>query len=99
MHLHIFWRYNETLGHNMKPDIHPDYQQVVFHDTSADAYFLIGSTIKTDRTIDYQGSTYPYVVIDVSSASHPFYTGKQRTVIADGRIAQFNKRFGKKGDK
>ena len=79
----------------MKPEIHPDYHQVVFHDTSADVYFLTGSTIKTDRTIEYKGSTYPYVVIDISSASHPFYTGKQRTAQAAGRIAKFNKRFQK----
>ncbi|WP_372771496.1 type B 50S ribosomal protein L31 [Pseudoalteromonas sp.] len=83
----------------MKPGIHPDYEKVVFQDTAADAYFLVGSTIKTDRTIDYQGKTYPYVAIDVSSASHPFYTGKQRVAQSDGRIAKFNKRFGKLGSK
>ncbi|MFY8352381.1 type B 50S ribosomal protein L31 [Pseudoalteromonas sp. SSM20] len=83
----------------MKPGIHPDYEKVVFHDTAADAYFLVGSTIKTDRTIDYQGKTYPYGAIDVSSASHPFYTGKQRVAQSDGRIAKFNKRFGKLGSK
>lgn len=83
----------------MKPGILPDYGKVVFHDTAADAYFLVGSTIKTDRTIDYQGKTYPYVAIDVSSESHPFYTGKQRAAQSDGRIAKFNKRFGKLGSK
>ncbi len=83
----------------MKPNIHPDYEQVVFHDTAADAYFLIGSTIKTNRTIDYQGKTYPYVAIDVSSESHPFYTGKQRATQSDGRVAKFAKRFGKLGSK
>ena len=78
----------------MKPGIHPDYQKVVFHDTAADKYFVIGSTIKTDRTINYEGETYPYVTIDVSSASHPFYTGEQRVAKSDGRVAKFNKRFG-----
>lgn len=52
----------------MKPGIHPDYQKVVFHDTAADTYFVVGSTIKTDRTINYEGQTYPYVTIDVSRA-------------------------------
>ena len=79
----------------MKQDIHPSYQPVVFHDTSADAYFLIGSTIKTERTIEYQGSTYPYVVLDVSSASHPFYTGKQMMIDTAGRVDAFRKRYAK----
>ncbi|PHN71203.1 50S ribosomal protein L31 [Pseudomonas syringae] len=71
----------------MKPDIHPAYRTVLFHDTAADAYFLIGSTVDTDRT------TYPYVALDVSSASHPMYTGQQRKTTTEGRIAGFNKRF------
>ena len=66
---------------------------VAFHDTAADSYFIIGSTIKTDRTLELEGKTYPYVPIDVSSDSHPFYTGKQKTVAGDGRVAQFNRRF------
>lgn len=77
----------------MKPNIHPDYQVVAFHDTAADSYFIIGSTIKTNRTVEVGGKTYPYVPIDVSSDSHPFYTGKQKTVTTDGRVAQFNRRF------
>lgn len=56
----------------MKSGIHPEYRQVVFHDTSVDQYFVVGSTVATDRTIDYQGQLYPYVTIDVSSSSHPF---------------------------
>lgn len=60
----------------MKPNIHPEYRTVVFHDTIVDEYFKIGSTIKTDREIELDGVTYPYVTIDVSSKSHPFYTGK-----------------------
>lgn len=54
----------------MKPNIHPEYRTVVFHDTSVDEYFKIGSTIKTDREIELDGVTYPYVTIDVSSKSH-----------------------------
>ena len=70
----------------MKPNIHPDYQKVVFHDTAADTYFLVGSTVKTDRTVEYEGKTYPYVTLDVSSASHPFYTGEQRVAKKDGEF-------------
>ncbi len=80
----------------MKPNIHPDYQQVAFHDTAADSYFIIGSTIKTTRTIELKGKTYPYVPIDVSSDSHPFYTGKKMFVDTAGRVEKFNKRYKKK---
>lgn len=62
----------------MKSDIHPAYRTVVFHDTSANEYFKVGSTIRTDREIELDGRTYPYVSIEVSSKSHPFYTGKQK---------------------
>lgn len=80
----------------MKADIHPEYRKVLFHDTTADAYFLIGSTMESTRTAEYEGETYPYVTIDISSASHPFYTGKQHISQTDGRIAKFNKRFNRK---
>ncbi len=85
--------YHIAKGYIMKPNIHPDYQQVAFHDTAADSYFIIGSTIKTSRTVELEGKTYPYVPIDVSSDSHPFYTGKQKAVASDGRVAAFNRRF------
>ncbi|MCI3087581.1 50S ribosomal protein L31 type B [Escherichia coli] len=66
----------------MKPNIHPEYRTVVFHDTSVDEYFKIGSTIKTDREIELDGVTYPYVTIDVSSKS-------------EGTVARFTQRFGR----
>jgi len=78
----------------MRSNIHPNYQEVVFHDTAADAYFVVGSTMQTERTIEYQGKTYPYVTIDVSSVSHPFYTGAQRVAQKDGRVSKFKSRFG-----
>ena len=62
----------------MKDNIHPNYQKVLFHDTNADAYFLIGSTLETTQTREYEGKIYPYFALDISSASHPFYTGEQR---------------------
>lgn len=80
----------------MKPGIHPVYRKVVFHDTSVDKYYLVGSTLKTDRTIEWQdGNTYPYVTLDVSSASHPFFTGTHREVDKEGAVANFNRRFGR----
>lgn len=82
----------------MKPGIHPPYRKVVFHDTSADQYFVVGSTLSTDRTIVWEdGKEYPYFTLDVSSASHPFYTGKQRIVRSEGRMANFTRRFGQFG--
>lgn len=79
----------------MKADIHPEYHTVVFHDLSANAYFKVGSTIKTERTIDHDGETLPYVTIDVSSASHPYYTGKQKEFSKEGSTARFQQRFGR----
>ena len=78
----------------MKAGIHPAYRPVLFHDTAADVFFLIGSTVETDRPqVHSDGQTYPYVALDVSSASHPVYTGQQRKTTVEGRVAGFNKRF------
>lgn len=78
----------------MKPNIHPLYRPVVFHDTSANEYFKVGSTSKTERTIEYEGEVLPYVTLDVSSKSHVFYTGKQKDFAKEGSTARFNQRFG-----
>ena len=80
----------------MKKDIHPEYREVLFHDTSVDEYYLVRSTLSTDQTKEYEGKTYPYCVLDISSASHPFYTGKQKLVDTVGRVDKFRKRFGNK---
>ena len=81
----------------MKKKIHPEYREVLFHDTSVDEYFLIPSTLKTDQTKEWEdGKTYPYCPLDVSSASHPFYTGKQKIIDTGGRVDRFKKRFAKK---
>ena len=72
------------------------YREVLFHDTSVDEYFLVRSTLSTDQTKEYEGKTYPYCVLDISSASHPFYTGKQKLVDTGGRVDKFRKRFGNK---
>jgi len=83
----------------MKPNIHPEYRPVLFHDTTANVYFLVGSTVKTERTMEYQGKKHPYMTLEISSASHPFYTGEQRTAKNDGRVSKFNNRFGSIGSK
>ncbi len=84
----------------MKANIHPDYRTVIFHDTSEDTYFLIGSTLQTSQTMVWKdGIEYPYQTIDVSSASHPFYTGKQRSAELEGRVHNFKRRFGSRSAK
>ncbi len=81
----------------MKKDIHPDYREVVFMDTSSDSKFLTRSTIATKDTIELEdGKTYPLVKIEVSSDSHPFYTGKKLFVDTAGRVEKFNQRYKKK---
>jgi len=81
----------------MKKDIHPEYRPVVFRDRGADFAFLTRSTIKTDQTIEWEdGNTYPVFDVEVSSASHGFYTGTQRLVDTGGRIDRFERRYGKR---
>ena len=78
----------------MKEGIHPkDYRPVVFKDMSNGDMFLSQSTCKTNDTIEYEGETYPLVKLEISSTSHPFYTGKQKLVDTGGRVDRFKKRF------
>lgn len=77
----------------MKKDIHPDYRPVVFRDSSADFAIVTRSTVETNRTVEWEdGNTYPLVELDISSASHPFYTGRQRIVDTGGRVQRFENR-------
>jgi large subunit ribosomal protein L31 len=77
----------------MKKGIHPEYRPVVFRDGSAEFAILTRSTIETERTIEWEdGNTYPLVELDISSASHPFYTGRQRIVDTGGRVQRFENR-------
>ena len=80
----------------MKKDVHPEYREVLFHDTSIDKYFVVPSSLVTDETKEWEGKTYPYFPLDISSDSHPFYTGKQNLVDTAGRVDKFRKRFGSK---
>jgi len=78
----------------MKPEIHPDYRPVVFTDTSAGVSFLTRSTVRTNETIEWEdGNTYPVIDVEISSESHPFYTGKQRIMDSAGRVEKFNSRY------
>ena len=79
----------------MKKGIHPQTREVLFHDVGVDKYFLVPSTVSTTQTKKWEdGNTYPYYVLDVSSASHPFYTGKQKMLDSGGRVKKFQDRFG-----
>ena len=82
----------------MKTGIHPQTREVLFHDVGVDKYFLIRSTVSTTQTKKWEdGNTYPYYVLDVSSASHPFYTGQQKILDSGGRVKKFQDRFGASG--
>ncbi|GAA3745020.1 type B 50S ribosomal protein L31 [Leifsonia bigeumensis] len=78
----------------MKSDIHPDYAPVVFRDLASGATFLTRSTVTSDKTIDWEdGNSYPVIDVEISSESHPFYTGKQRILDSAGRVEKFNTRY------
>jgi large subunit ribosomal protein L31 len=85
----------------MKPEIHPpEYRPVVFQDSATGFAFLTRSTARADRTIRWSdGQEYPLVSVEVSSASHPFYTGEQRMVDTAGRIERFRARYGAQGSR
>ena len=82
----------------MKADAHPNYQPVVFQDLSSDFAFLTRSTMTSKETIKWEdGNEYPLIKVEISSASHPFYTGKQKVLDSGGRIDKFKRRYaGKK---
>ena len=83
----------------MKPNIHPDYQPVVFQDATTGKMFLTRSTITSSRFIEWETpegvQTYPLVVVEVSSDSHPFWTGGRRVLDTAGRVEKFNRRYGR----
>ncbi|MGW4373716.1 type B 50S ribosomal protein L31 [Streptomyces albidoflavus] len=81
----------------MKPGIHPAYRPVVFRDRAAGFAFLTRSTLTSDRTVEWEdGRTYPVVDVEISSESHPFYTGKARVLDTAGRVEQFERRYGRR---
>ena len=81
----------------MKADIHPKYQAVVFQDVSSDFSFLTRSTLTSKETITWEdGETYPLIKVEVSSSSHPFYTGKHKILDTGGRVDKFRRRYAAK---
>jgi large subunit ribosomal protein L31 len=84
----------------MKQGIHPDYREVVFVDLSNDFSFVTRSTIQTREKIKWtDGKEYPLVKLEVTSESHPFYTGKQKILDTAGRIDKFRQKFGNRTGK
>ena len=80
----------------MKKGIHPIVRQVVFKDASSDFSFLGTSTMDSEETIKWEnGKSYPLIKVEISSASHAFFTGKQRVLDTEGRIGRFKKKYGK----
>lgn len=78
----------------MKKNIHPKYRPVVFKDLSSDFAFLTRSTIETKETIKWEdGNEYPLYKVEISSASHPFYTGEQKIIDSAGRVDKFRKKY------
>jgi large subunit ribosomal protein L31 len=83
----------------MKDGIHPNYREVLIHDLSCDFKFLTRSTVQTREMAEFEGKQYPLVKIEVSSESHPFYTGKHKIVDTAGRVEKFRQKFGAVGSK
>ena len=84
----------------MKKDIHPSsYREVVFKDMSNDETFITRSTVATRETIEIVGVTYPLVKLEITSSSHPFFTGKQKLVDTAGRVDKFMNRYGVRNKK
>jgi len=81
----------------MKAEIHPaEYRTVAFVDLASNETFLIGSTMHSSETVTVKGKEYPKVTVEVSSSSHPFYTGADRSLDATGRVERFKQRAAKK---
>ncbi len=78
----------------MKEEIHPKYQKVAFKDSSTEEVYVIGSCMTSDKTITIDEIVYPLVTMDTTASSHPFYTGKQKHIQQEGRVARFNKKYG-----
>ena len=78
----------------MRDKIHPEYREVIFKDTAANFAFVSRSTVKTKDTIQWtDGKTYPLIKLDISSASHPFFTGKMKYIDTTGRVEKFQRKY------
>lgn len=82
---------------DVKPGIHPRYEPVAYRDRSTGDVFVTRSTLIPEETIEVDGRTYPVINVDISSASHPFWTGRQREMDTEGRLEAFRRRYGDRG--
>lgn len=80
----------------MKAGIHPEYREVVFQDVTTDFQILTRSTLSSKETTKLDGVEYPLIKVDITSASHPFYTGKHKIMDTSGRVDKFRKRYAQK---
>jgi len=79
----------------MRKGIHPEYRDVVFRDAASGTTYKTRSTMNSNQTIEWtDGRTYPLVIVDISAASHPFWTGNQRVLDTAGRVERFRQRYG-----
>ena len=86
----------KALGQDMKQDIHPEYRDVVFQDISSEFAILTRSTVPTRETVKWEdGNEYPLLKLEISSQSHPFYTGKQHILQTAKQVDKIRKRYGK----
>ena len=83
----------------MKSDIHPEYREVVFLDTQNGTSFITRSTIQCEETTEVEGVEYPLAKVEISGASHPFYTGTMTIIDTAGRVERFEKRYGRRKGK
>ena len=82
----------------MKADLHPEYRYVIFNDLASGEKVLTRTTANSDKTMEWEdGNTYPVIDVEVSSASHPFYTGRATVLDTAGRVEKFRRRYGQKG--
>lgn len=79
----------------MKPDIHPDYHKVIFVDNATGEEWMSRSTMVSSQTREVDGEEVPVIHLEITSASHPFWTGQQRQVDTEGRVDRFRKRYGR----
>lgn len=79
----------------MKKGIHPDYRPVAFRDINTGTVVLTRSTATSAKTLELDGASYPVIDVDVSSASHPFWTGRQSVIDTEGRVEAFRRRYGR----
>lgn len=80
----------------MKKEGHPEYQDILFVDSSTGTKFVCGSTLKPQETEVFEGKEYPVYRVPISSASHPFFTGSKQFIDTEGRVDKFRKRYAKK---